>query len=61
VLAVEPRCLIAWDVDPKETVYLPIKIKVKEGSDVEMAHSISPTLIPDFDKVLSIRIDTPRY
>ncbi|KAI0299010.1 hypothetical protein B0F90DRAFT_1818336 [Multifurca ochricompacta] len=61
VLAVEPRCLIARDVDTKEIVYLPVKIKVKEGPDVEMAQLISPTLIPDFDKVLSIRVDTPRY
>src|SRR6266702_1306498 len=61
VLAVEPRCLISRDVDTKEIVYLPIKIKVKEGTDVEMAQLISPTLIPDFDRVLSIRVDTPRY
>jgi anaphase-promoting complex subunit 1 len=61
VLAVEPRCLIARDVDTKDIVYLPVKIKVKEGSSVEMAQLISPTLIPDFDKVLSIRVDTPRY
>jgi anaphase-promoting complex subunit 1 len=60
-LAVEPRCLIARDVDTKEIVYLPVKIKVKEGSDLGVAQLISPTLIPDFDKVLSIRIDTPRY
>src|SRR5260370_16578596 len=59
VLAVEPRCLIARDVDTKEIVYLPVKIKVKEGSNVEMAQLISPTLIPDFDKVLSIRVATP--
>ena len=61
VLAVEPRCLIARDVDTKDIVYLPVKIKVKEGSDLGVAQLISPTLIPDFDKVLSIRIDTPRY
>ena len=61
VLAVEPRCLTARDVDTNEIVYLPVKIKVKEGSDVEMAQLISPTLIPDFERVLSIRIDTPRY
>ncbi|KAH9056800.1 hypothetical protein EDB87DRAFT_1579082 [Lactarius vividus] len=61
VLSVEPRCLISRDVDTKEIVYLPIKIKVKEGAEVEMAQLISPTLIPDFDRVLSIRVDTPRY
>ncbi|OCF57282.1 hypothetical protein L486_04738 [Kwoniella mangroviensis CBS 10435] len=29
-LAVEPRCLVAKDVDTLETVYLPVKLKVKE-------------------------------
>ncbi|KAL6308208.1 hypothetical protein BKA93DRAFT_725930 [Sparassis latifolia] len=61
VLAVEPRCLIARDVDTKEVVYLPVKIKVKEGKDVGTTQLISPTLIPDLDKLLSIRVDTPRY
>ncbi|CCM03331.1 uncharacterized protein FIBRA_05460 [Fibroporia radiculosa] len=61
VLAVEPRCLIPRDVDTKEVVYLPIKIKVKEGKEVGTTQLISPTLIPDLDKLLSIRVDTPRY
>lgn len=61
VLAVEPRCLIARDVDTKEVVYLPVKIKVKDGKDVGTTQLISPTLIPDLDRLLSIRVDTPRY
>ncbi|EMD33332.1 hypothetical protein CERSUDRAFT_142277 [Gelatoporia subvermispora B] len=61
VLAVEPRCLIARDVDTKEVVYLPVKIKVKENNEVGTTQLISPTLIPEIDKILSIRIDTPRY
>ncbi|KAA1474069.1 hypothetical protein DENSPDRAFT_803509 [Dentipellis sp. KUC8613] len=61
VLATEPRCLVARDVDTKEIVYLPVKIKVKEGKETGVAQLISPTLIPDFDKLLSIRVDTPRY
>ncbi|KDQ54480.1 hypothetical protein JAAARDRAFT_209213 [Jaapia argillacea MUCL 33604] len=61
VMAVEPRCLIARDVDTKEVVYLPVKIKVKDGLEVGTAQLISPTLIPDLDKLLSIRVDTPRY
>ncbi|THH09652.1 hypothetical protein EW146_g8626 [Bondarzewia mesenterica] len=61
VLAVEPRCLIARDVDTKEIVYLPVKIKVKEEKETGVAQLISPTLIPDFDRLLSIRVDTPRY
>ncbi|KAG6856543.1 hypothetical protein H0H87_003362 [Tephrocybe sp. NHM501043] len=61
VLAVEPRCLIARDVDSAEVVYLPVKITMKEGKDTGTTQLISPTLIPDLDKLLSIRVDTPRY
>ncbi|EJD04906.1 uncharacterized protein FOMMEDRAFT_105091 [Fomitiporia mediterranea MF3/22] len=62
VLAVEPRCLIARDVDTKEVVYLPMKIRVKEESGaVGTAQLIAPTLIPSLDRLLSIKIDTPRY
>lgn len=61
VLAVEPRCLIARDVDTNEVVYLPVKITMKEGDIVEQTQLISPTLIPDMDKLMSIRVDTPRY
>ncbi|KZT04675.1 uncharacterized protein LAESUDRAFT_657451 [Laetiporus sulphureus 93-53] len=61
VLATEPRCLIARDVDTKEVVYIPVKIKTKDGQGFMVSQLLSPTLIPDIDKVLSIRIDTPRY
>ncbi|KIL60704.1 hypothetical protein M378DRAFT_26402 [Amanita muscaria Koide BX008] len=61
VLAVEPRCLIARDVDTTEIVYLPIKITMKEGNEVGTTQLISPTLIPDLNKLISIRVDTPRY
>ncbi|PPQ90258.1 hypothetical protein CVT25_013083 [Psilocybe cyanescens] len=61
VLAVEPRCLIARDVDTNEVVYLPVKIKMQEGDTVEHTQLISPTLIPDMDKLMSVRVDTPRY
>ncbi|KAK2466609.1 hypothetical protein APHAL10511_000867 [Amanita phalloides] len=61
VLAVEPRCLIARDVDTKEVVYLPIKITMKEKNEVGTTQLISPTLIPDLNQLMSIRVDTPRY
>ncbi|KAI0674923.1 hypothetical protein C8Q78DRAFT_965335 [Trametes maxima] len=60
-LAVEPRCLVARDVDSREIVYLPIKVKVKDGNQAGTAQMIAPTLVPEIDKVLSIRVDTPRY
>ena len=61
VLAVEPRCLIARDVTTREAVYLPVKITTREGNERGVTQLISPTLIPDFGKLVSIRIDTPRY
>jgi anaphase-promoting complex subunit 1 len=61
VLAIEPRCLIARDVDTKEVVYLPVKIKVDDGLETAATQLIAPTLIPDLDRLRSIRVDTPRY
>ncbi|KAL1942433.1 hypothetical protein VTO73DRAFT_6035 [Trametes versicolor] len=61
VLAMEPRCLVARDVDSKEIVYLPIKVKVKDTNLIGTAQLIAPTLVPEIDRVLSIRVDTPRY
>jgi anaphase-promoting complex subunit 1 len=61
VLAVEPRCLVARDVDTKQVVYLPVKITTKEDKEMETTQLICPTLIPDLDNLLSIRVDTPRY
>ncbi|KAI5119343.1 hypothetical protein M0805_004020 [Coniferiporia weirii] len=62
VLAVEPRCLIARDVDTKEVVYLPMRIRVREeGGAMGGAQLIAPTLIPGLDRLASIKIDTPRY
>ena len=61
VLAVEPRCLVARDVDSREVVYVPVKIKIKDGKEVGNVQLIAPTLVPEVDKLVSIRVDTPRY
>ncbi|KAI0688498.1 hypothetical protein BC835DRAFT_1284508 [Cytidiella melzeri] len=61
VLAVEPRCLVARDVDTKEVVFLPVKIKLKDGDETGTAQLVMPTLVPDIDKIQSLRVDTPRY
>ncbi|KAF7297086.1 APC1-C domain-containing protein [Mycena indigotica] len=61
VMAVEPRCLIARDVETGEVVYLPVKVSVNDGQDTGTTQLISPTLIPDLDKLAAIRVDTPRY
>ncbi|TFK37677.1 hypothetical protein BDQ12DRAFT_713446 [Crucibulum laeve] len=61
VLSVEPRCLIARDVDTNEVVYLPVKIAVREEKGDAETQLISPTLIPDVDRITRVRVDTPRY
>lgn len=63
VLSVEPRCLIARDADTNEITRIPIKIKVNEpsGEPVRTHHFICPTLLPDFGRFISIKIDSPRY
>jgi anaphase-promoting complex subunit 1 len=58
VMAIEPRCIVARDVRTKEVVFLPLKISLKEEGWSQM---VCPTLIPDLDQILSIRVDTPRY
>ena len=61
VLAVEPRCLVARDIDSREIVYVPVKIKVKDGKETGNVQLIAPTLVPEVEKLVSVRVDTPRY
>ncbi|KAG9014914.1 Anaphase-promoting complex subunit 1 [Tulasnella sp. 427] len=60
-LAVEPRCLIARDADSGETVYIPIKLKIREGTSSRAYQYTSPSLIPDWSNLLAISVDSPRY
>ncbi|KAG8935200.1 Anaphase-promoting complex subunit 1 [Tulasnella sp. 408] len=60
-LAVEPRCLIARDADSGETVYIPIKLRLKEGEVARAYQYTSPSLIPDWNNLLAISVDSPRY
>lgn len=57
-LAIEPRCLIARDVDTRESIFLPIKVKV--AGRASQSH-ISPTPLPPFNTIESIVVDSPRY
>ncbi|KAK8854800.1 hypothetical protein IAR55_003539 [Kwoniella newhampshirensis] len=64
-LAVEPRCLTARDVDTLETVYLPVKLRLRDSATdanaIRQQSLISPTMISSFDKIVSIEVDSPRY
>src|ERR1700761_2853963 len=61
VLAVEPRCLIARGVDTKAVVYLPVKVQVREKDSMQSTQLVSPTLLPDLNRMMAIKVDTPRY
>jgi anaphase-promoting complex subunit 1 len=60
-LAAEPRCLMARDVDTKETVYLPLRTRIQGPQNNFTQNLISPTLIAPFETILSILVDSPRY
>ncbi|WVQ81869.1 hypothetical protein IAT38_003996 [Cryptococcus sp. DSM 104549] len=66
-LGVEARCLTARDVETLETVYLPVKLRYREGQGqgpggaVRQQSLISPTQLASFDRLLSIEVDSPRY
>ncbi|KAJ3765904.1 hypothetical protein FB446DRAFT_828531 [Lentinula raphanica] len=61
VLAVEPRCLVAQIIETKEVLYLPVQFTMREGKATGTTPLIAPTLLPDLHKLLSVRVDTPRY
>ena len=61
VLAVEPRCLVARDVDTGEICFLPVKVTYKEDDRTPTTPFLSPTMMPDFNSLVAIRVDTPRY
>ena len=66
VLAVEHRLLITKDVDTGEACCVPLKISLKEQSDVEIDAStsvpfVAPVFLPPLEFVEEIMIDVPRY
>lgn len=62
-IAVEPRCLIARDVDTNEPSFLPIRLRLKEkgGTSARALELVAPTLIPELRLIDTIQIDSPRY
>lgn len=67
VLAVEPRCLIAKDVESGKSVYLRLKFKLREQLDDKARDTLTskyltaPTLTPSMSSIVSIQTDSPRY
>ncbi|TIB13013.1 hypothetical protein E3P89_01390 [Wallemia ichthyophaga] len=63
VKAVQKRCFIPRDVKTNEAVYVPIKIKAVDELDKmpKSMRMIAPTLVPKYSRLLSLKIDSPRY
>ncbi|KAH8688755.1 putative 20S cyclosome subunit [Talaromyces proteolyticus] len=53
VLAAEPRCLVARDVDTRRPMTAPISIITKDG---QITETISPCLLPDLDDLVMVRV-----
>lgn len=67
-LAVEPRCVIARDVDTNEASFLPIRLRINDlsaptasGGSIKVLDLVAPTLIPELRRIDTILIDSPRY
>ncbi|CED85374.1 Anaphase-promoting complex (APC), subunit 1 (meiotic check point regulator/Tsg24) [Phaffia rhodozyma] len=60
-LAVEARCFAARDIDTDDTVYLPVKVRIREDGKIGCHQLISPTLLPPIDRLVSVRVESPRY
>lgn len=63
-LAVEPRVLEAVDVDTRQSCYVPLEIALYPSTDQPkdaVLRTVAPCLIPELDRVKSIRVSSPRY
>jgi anaphase-promoting complex subunit 1 len=58
VLAAEPRCLIARDIDTNQPVPVPISIFLKNGHQLQRH---TPSLLPELSEIKTIRTDSTEY
>lgn len=58
VLATEPRCLVARDVDTRRPISVPVVLTMKDGTQRAIT---SPSLIPDVSDIASLRTTSPDY
>lgn len=70
VLAVESRCLVTRDVDTREVCPIPISLSMAVGlragnnsgaSTSKPINLVTPCLLPDWNRIKSISINSPRY
>jgi hypothetical protein len=63
VLAVEPRCVEARDVETDSPCYVPLLVKLKDdaNADVKLINAAAPCLLPDARYIESISVVSERY
>jgi anaphase-promoting complex subunit 1 len=52
VLAAEPRCLIARDVDSRRPISIPVSLNMRDGTTRE---ATAPCLLPNLDEITSVK------
>ncbi|KAL5323485.1 hypothetical protein ACEPPN_008022 [Leptodophora sp. 'Broadleaf-Isolate-01'] len=58
VMAAEPRCLVARDIDTNQLVPMPIFIKLRNGEEIQRH---TPCLLPELDQIQTVRTNSPEY
>lgn len=58
VMAAEPRCLVARDIDTNQPVSVPIIITTRSGVQTKRH---TPCLLPELDQIRDVRTDSPEY
>lgn len=58
VMAAEPRCLVAKDIDTNQPVPVPIDITLRSGQQVQKH---TPCLLPELDQISTVRTKSSEY
>jgi anaphase-promoting complex subunit 1 len=58
VMAAEPRCLVAKDIDTNQPVPIPIVITLRNGQKVQRH---TPCLLPELDQISTVRTQSSEY
>lgn len=58
VMAAEPRCLVAKDIDTNQPVPIPIDITLRSGQEL---HKHTPCLLPELDQISTVRTKSLEY
>ncbi|KAL2072126.1 hypothetical protein VTL71DRAFT_11469 [Oculimacula yallundae] len=58
VMAAEPRCLVARDIDTNQLVPMPIFITLRNGEETQRH---TPCLLPELDQIKTVRTNNPEY